>query len=74
MGRSTTSILVNEFAARPDMLRRAVVQHKSWIDQQLGVSLSEAVILEPDFDPAVPCGALTHSVCDELEGMLQLQP
>ena len=73
MGRSTTTI-VNEFAVRPDLVRRAIAQHKSWIEQQLGVSLSEAVILEPDFDPAVPCGALTHSVCDELEGMLQLQP
>jgi DNA polymerase III delta prime subunit len=49
MGISATSI-VNEFAVRPDLLRRAVAQHKSWIEQQLGVSLSEAVILETDLD------------------------
>ena len=46
---SATSI-VNEFAVRPDLLRRAVAQHRSWIEQQLGVSLSEAVILETDLD------------------------
>jgi DNA polymerase III delta prime subunit len=49
MGISATSI-VNEFAVRPDLLRRAVAQHRSWIEQQLGVSLSEAVILETDLD------------------------
>jgi len=49
MGISATSI-VNEFAVRPDLLRRAVAQHRIWIEQQLGVSLSEAVILETDLD------------------------
>jgi DNA polymerase III delta prime subunit len=49
MGISATSI-VNEFAVRPDLLRRAIAQHKTWIEQQLGVSLSEAVILETDLD------------------------
>jgi hypothetical protein len=34
------------------VLRRAVAQHKSWIEQQLGVSLSDAVILETDLDLA----------------------
>ena len=51
MGRCTTTI-VNEFAVRQDLLRRAVAQHKSWIEQQLGVSLSDAVILETDLDLA----------------------
>ena len=51
MGRCATTI-VNEFAARPDVLRRAVAQHKSWIEQQLGVSLSDVVILETDLDLA----------------------
>ena len=51
MGRCATTI-VNEFAARPDVLRRAVAQHKSWIEQQLGVSLSDVVILESDLDIA----------------------
>jgi len=51
MGKCATAI-VNEFAARPDVLRRAVAQHKSWIEQQLGVSLSDVVILETDLDLA----------------------
>ena len=49
MGISATSI-VNEFAVRPDLLRRAVAQHRSWIEQQLGVSLCDVVILETDLD------------------------
>ena len=49
MGISATSI-VNEFAVRPDLLRRAVAQHKTWIEQQLGVSLCDVVILETDLD------------------------
>jgi hypothetical protein len=49
MGKCATSI-VNEFAVRPDLLRRAIAQHKTWIEQQLGISLSEAVILETDLD------------------------
>ena len=49
MGISATTI-VNEFAVRPDLLRRAVDQHRIWIEQQLGASLSEAVILETDLD------------------------
>jgi hypothetical protein len=51
MGRSATTI-VNEFAVRPDLLRRAVAQHRSWIEQQLGVSLSDVVILETELDVA----------------------
>ena len=51
MGRCTTTI-VNEFAVRPELVRRAIAQHKTWIEQQLGVSLSEAVILETDLDLA----------------------
>ena len=51
MGRDATSI-VNEFAVRPDLLRRAIAQHRTWIEQQLGVSLSEAVIFESDLDIA----------------------
>jgi hypothetical protein len=47
-----TALRINEFATRPDLLRRAVVQHQSWIEQQLGVALSKAVILESDFDIA----------------------
>jgi hypothetical protein len=49
MGRSATSI-VNEFAVRPDLVRRAIVQHKTWIEQQLGVPLCDVVILETDLD------------------------
>src|ERR1035438_7758598 len=49
MGISATTI-VNEFAVRPDLLRRAVDQHRIWIEQQLGVPLSETVILETDLD------------------------
>ena len=49
MGRCTTTI-VNEFAVRPDLLRRAIAQHKTWIEEQLEVSLSDAVILESDLD------------------------
>jgi hypothetical protein len=52
MGTDATSILVNEYAARPELLRQAVAQHKTWIEQQLGVSLSDAVILETDLDLA----------------------
>ncbi len=49
MGRSATSI-VNEFAVRPDLVRRAIAQHQTWIEQQLGVSLCDVVILETDLD------------------------
>src|ERR1035438_8981181 len=51
MRRCTTTI-VNEFAVRPDLLRRAVAQHRSWIEQQLGVSLSDVVIFETELDIA----------------------
>jgi hypothetical protein len=51
MRRCTTTI-VNEFAVRPDLVRRAIAQHKAWIEQQLGVPLSDAVILESDLDVA----------------------
>jgi hypothetical protein len=51
MGRSTTTI-VNEFAVRPELLRRAIARHRSWTEQQLGVSMSETVILETDLDLA----------------------
>jgi hypothetical protein len=51
-------IIINEFAVRPDLLRRAVAQHRIWIEQQLGLSLSEAVILESDLDIATLYDAL----------------
>ena len=51
MGRSATSI-VNEFAVRPDLVRRAIAQHRTWIEQQLGVPLSDVVILESELDIA----------------------
>lgn len=47
-----TGIITNEFAVRPDLVRRAIAQHKTWIEQQLGVSLSDVVILESDLDIA----------------------
>ena len=50
MGIDATRILINEFAVRPDLLRRAMAQHRSWIEQQLGVSLSDVVILETELD------------------------
>ena len=52
MGIDANNILINEFAVRPDLVRRAIAQHRTWIEQQLGVSLSEAVILESDLDIA----------------------
>src|ERR1035437_7819884 len=51
MGRCTTTI-VNEFAVRPDLVRRAIAQHRTWIEGQLGVSLSDVVILESGLDIA----------------------
>ena len=50
MGIDATSIIINEFAVRSDLLRLAVAQHRSWIELQLGAPLSEAVILETDLD------------------------
>jgi hypothetical protein len=52
MESSMTDIVINEFAVRPELLRQAVAQHRSWIEQQLGASLPEAVILETDLDIA----------------------
>jgi hypothetical protein len=52
MGIDATSIIINEFAVRSDLLRRAVAQHQTWIEQQLGVSPSDVVILESDLDIA----------------------
>lgn len=72
MGKCTTTI-VNEFAVRPDLVRRAIAQHQTWIEQQLGVSLSDVVILESDLDivqigielllanPSNPAPGLIHS-------------
>ena len=51
MERSTTTI-VNEFAVRPELVRRAIAQHRTWIEQQLGVPLSDVVILESELDIA----------------------
>jgi hypothetical protein len=51
MGRSRTTI-VNELAVRPELVRRAVARHQGWIEKQLGVSLSDAVIFETDLDLA----------------------
>ena len=50
MGTDATSILINEYAARPELLRQAVAQHQTWIEQQLGVSLSDVIILDSDLD------------------------
>ena len=50
MGTDATTILVNEYAARPELLRQAVARHKTWIEQQLGVSLSDVIILDSDLD------------------------
>jgi hypothetical protein len=52
MGRYMTGTIINEFATRPELLRRAIAQHQSWIEQQLGVPLSDVVILETDLDIA----------------------
>src|ERR1039458_10206390 len=52
MGIDATSIIINEFAVRSDLVRRAIAQHQTWIEQQLGVSLSDVVILESDLDIA----------------------
>ena len=35
MGSATTSIITNEFGARPNLVHRAIAQHKSRIEQQL---------------------------------------
>jgi hypothetical protein len=47
-----TNLTITEFATRPDMLRRAVAEHRIWIEQQLGASLPEIVMLESDLDIA----------------------
>ena len=39
-------------SVRPNLVRRAIAQHQTWIEQQLGVSLSGVVILESDLDIA----------------------
>ena len=52
MGISATSI-VNEFAVRPDLLRRAVAQHRSWIEQQLGDVYKRQGVYEK-LEPVLP--------------------
>src|ERR1700730_12286819 len=50
-------MLTHEFAARPALIRRAVDQHQGWIEESLGVSLAEVVILKCDIslvDAAIP--------------------
>jgi AAA+ superfamily predicted ATPase len=78
MGVEATSITINEFAVRPDLVRRAVAQHQTWIEQQLGVPLSEVVILETDLDVA-QIGvelllALPPSRCSNSSVMKRLRP
>lgn len=41
-------MLTHEFAARPDLIRRAIDQYTDWISSGLGLFLSEAVILSYD--------------------------
>jgi hypothetical protein len=36
-----TGTIINEFSVRPELVRRAIAQHRTWIEQQLGVSLSD---------------------------------
>jgi hypothetical protein len=45
-------MLTYEFAARPALTRRAIDQHRGWIEESLGVPLAEAVILKCDISLA----------------------
>lgn len=47
-----TGTIVNEYSTRSDLLRSAITQHKTWIEQQLGVSLADVIIVESDLDIA----------------------
>ena len=50
-------MLTNEFAARPELIRRAIDQHTEWIEKSLGLPLSQAVIVGCDIsfmDAAIP--------------------
>jgi len=52
-----TDMLTHEFAARPALIRRAIYQHQTWIEERLDVPLAEAVILICDIslvDAAIP--------------------
>ena len=50
-------MLTNEFAARPALIRHAIDPHTEWIEDTLGLPLSQAVIVECDIsfvDAAIP--------------------
>ncbi len=50
-------MLTHEFAAPPALIRRAIDQHRGWIEESLGVLLAQAVILKCDIslvDAAIP--------------------
>jgi hypothetical protein len=49
--------LLHSYSTRPVQIRRVIDAHKGWIESRLGVSLSEAVILETDvsfYNAALP--------------------
>lgn len=46
--RHKMRMLTHEFAARPDLIRRAIDQYTDWISSSLGLLLSEAVVLSYD--------------------------
>lgn len=50
--RMFMEFLVNDFATRSSIVRRAVEARQNWIEEKLGVPLSEAVILETSFNLA----------------------
>ena len=39
-----------DFATRPIMLRTAIARHEAWIAEQLGIPISECVIVESPFN------------------------
>jgi ATPase family associated with various cellular activities (AAA) len=50
-------MLTQEFAARPALIRSAIHRHTEWIGKSLGVSVSDALILQCDMrviDAAIP--------------------
>jgi hypothetical protein len=55
--RDPMKMLTNEFAARPALIRHAIDEHTEWIEESLGLPLSQAVIVGCDMsfmDAAIP--------------------
>jgi hypothetical protein len=60
--RQELNYQIHDYATRPALLRRAIESHQGWIEQQLDLSLAEAVIL----DVSMNFAQIPLSICKDM--------